>query len=146
LADGGKYSHISLRGAASKLNMQIMKIAANLHILETPNPSYQIKVCHVKAAIGISIDLLEANRRLSREKGIMGNKGAFAAILRMFEKTNGKPINERQIIQSRSVAEPFKSYTGNKSALVRKTLAEMVEQKLLSKMVRDGITYYSIGQ
>lgn len=34
LADGGRYSHIAIRGAAGKVNMQIMKIAANLHLLD----------------------------------------------------------------------------------------------------------------
>ncbi len=30
LADGGRYSHVALRGAASKIDMQIMKLAAIL--------------------------------------------------------------------------------------------------------------------
>jgi Protein of unknown function (DUF3987) len=34
LADGGRYSHVALRGAASKIDMQIMKLATLLHLLD----------------------------------------------------------------------------------------------------------------
>ena len=61
LIDGGRFSHVSLRGAASKINMQIMKIAAILHLMDNGEFVHEIADCHVIAAIDIANELLEAN-------------------------------------------------------------------------------------
>jgi hypothetical protein len=133
LADGGKYSHVSLRGAASKINMQIMKIAANLHIL-AEGSEYQpnISDSHVKAAIGIANELLEANLRLCRDKGIMGVKAEFTAVLNYLTRTN-IPRSSLDIANSLKSTKPFKDFTGGKTKLINETLDEMVTQGLLFK-------------
>ncbi|WP_341327485.1 DUF3987 domain-containing protein [Methylotuvimicrobium sp. KM2] len=147
LADGAKFSHISLRGAAAKVDMQIMKLAANLWLLAR-NDEYDANIPddHVKAAIGISNDLLEANLALCKAKGLIGVAAEFSAVLRLFEG-NHKPMTERQIIQSRSRVEPFKDFTGNKSDLIRQTLCEMVSTGVLDIVVYDdGVKRYSLNQ
>ena len=137
LADGGRYSHISLRGAASKIDMQIMKIAANLHIADSSfEPSIPDK--HVISAIAIAGELIEANLKLCQAKGIMGIKAEFTAILSLFENDQ-RSRNERSIIQVKSKTKPFKDFTGNKSKLIADTLAEMVGQKLLIDRATDHI-------
>jgi len=134
LADGGRYAHISLRGAASKINMQIMKIAANLHIADS---SFEpcIPDRHVISAIAIAGELIEANLKLCQDKGIMGIKAEFTSILSLFEKDQ-RPRTERTIIQAKSQTKPFKDFTGNKSKLILDTLTEMVSQRLLNKTVK----------
>ena len=141
LIDGGKYSQISLRGAASKINMQIMKIAANLHLLDEDS-SHEIADNHIIAAINIAHELLEANFKLCQDKGIMGLKAEFTAILSLFEK-DAKARSERAIIQTKSSGKPFKDFSGNKSDLIRKTLGEMVKQNLLIVSLIDGKVNYS---
>ena len=134
LADGGRYAHISLRGAASKINMQIMKIAANLHIADSAyEPNIPDK--HVISAIAIAGELIEANLKLCQDKGIMGIKAEFTSILSLFEKDQ-RPRTERTIIQAKSQTKPFKDFTGNKSKLILDTLTEMVSQRLLNKTVK----------
>lgn len=169
LADGGKYSHISLRGAAGKINMHIMKIAANLHLLaknddalidkETTLEELQAAISqrnvfkpdidnkHVIAAIGIAHELLEANLNLCQDKGVLGVKAAYTAILKMFEG-NVKLISERQIIMSRKNVVPFKDISGNKSDAIKSTLLEMTTQRLLTKLVdaTGKILSYSMAQ
>jgi len=131
LADGGRFSHISIRGAAAKIDMQIMKIAANLHLLErTDDYDPTVSDDTVKTAISIANALLEANLALCQAKGIIGVKAEFKAIISMYEKAN-IPRTDRQIIQSRSKVEPFSNMTGNKSTAIRAVVNEMVELGLL---------------
>jgi len=131
LADGGRFSHISIRGAAAKIDMQIMKIAANLHLLErTDDYSPTIPNTIVTTAINIANALLEANLALCQTKGIIGVKAEFKAIIAIYEKAN-IPKTERQIIQSRSRVEPFSNMTGNRSDIIRSVVNEMVEHGLL---------------
>lgn len=143
LLDGGEYSHSSLRGAASKIDMQIMKIAANLSLLdETVNFWGSIDTKYVQSAILIADDLLKANLKLCQDKGILGNRAEFESILRLFED-NAKPRIERAIIMSRSKVRPFSDFSGNRSDRIRAVLKEMVEQKILLKTVLAGITTYT---
>lgn len=146
LADGGRYSHISVRGAAGKVNMQIMKIAANLHLLDRrDNYDPNVPDSIVKSAIGIADDLLEANLALCKAKGLIGERAEFTAILNIFEG-NYKSLTERQIIQSRSKVAPFKDFTGTKSTLIRETLSAMESEGLLASLVVDGTKKYSLKQ
>jgi hypothetical protein len=141
LADGGKYSHISLRGAAGKINMQIMKIAANLQILDD-TCSNQISDKYIQSAINIADDLLEENLRLCREKGIIGLKAEFSAILNYLSNKNGFRT-EQEIINSLKSTKPFKDCTANKAAAIRAALAEMVSQSLISAELVGGKASYS---
>jgi hypothetical protein len=146
LADGGRYSHISLRGAAAKIDMQIMKIAANLHLLDSGQYQPTIEDKHVISAINIAYELLEANFKILNAKGMIGAKAEYTSILTLFE-TKLDPRTERNIIQCKSQTEPFKSHTGNKSALIKQTLKDMVKAKILRAWITDkGITMYDLAQ
>ena len=145
LIDGGKFSHISLRGAASKVNMQIMKIAANLFLLDNVDSETVIPDKHIKAAIHIANDLLEANLKLCQDKGILGVKAEFTSILSLFENDQ-RPRTERNIIQSKAQKLPFKDFSGSKSGLIRETLIEMVKQRLLTVVLLVGVTNYMQAQ
>lgn len=147
LIDGGKYSHISLRGAAGKVDMQIMKIAANLQLLDGVEPDYELNAyiidnSFIQTAIAIIDDLLEAHLLMLKDKGLIGTKAEYSAILSIFEKDNRAKTFE-QIRKSRITVEPFKSHTGNKSELVKTTLREMVSDGILSVSTNDngGLSY-----
>jgi hypothetical protein len=129
LADGGKYSHTAIRGAASKINMQIMKIAANLQLFNF-NQSGFIDDALVETTIAIADGMLESMLRLCMDKGVIGDKAEFEAILSLFEISKA-PRPERIIIQIKSMTKPFKDYTGNKSVKIKNALKEMVDCGLL---------------
>jgi len=138
LTDGGRYSSIGLRGSAAKINMQIMKIAANLHLLERQNRFDSN--CHiisnklVLVAIGIAGELMESNYQLSSTLGIIGDKAEFQSIINLFERDN-RPKLERNIINAKIQSIPFKNFSGNKSTAVRNCLELMVEQRILKLIV-----------
>lgn len=133
LIDGGRYSHIAIRGSAAKVDMQIMKIAANLHLLDSYTPSMVIDLKHINSAIAIANSMLETALNLCKDKEIIGSKAEYNAILSLFE-ANTKPRTEREIIQSKSQTRPFKEFTGNKSDLIRATIADMVKNGVLQEV------------
>ena len=146
LADGGRYSHIAIRGAAAKIDMQIMKLSALLHLLENPSGN-TIDDKHVTSAIGIANALIEANLKLCKDKGIVGTTAEYKAILSLFENNQGSRT-ERNILQAKGQTKPFKDFTGNKSKLIRTTLNDMVADRVLQRAVnaKDGVTNYSLAQ
>jgi hypothetical protein len=145
LADGGKYSHISLRGAAGKINMQIMKIAANLHLLDSQQ-NETIAIEHVQASIDIANAMLAANLKLCIDKGVIGKKSEWVAIIGYFERNHDKTNSYRKINNCLRKLLPFKNLTGNKSAAIRKALEEMIESQLITKTTENKLVLYSLVQ
>jgi hypothetical protein len=134
LADNGRYSHISLRGFAAKVDMQIMKISANLHLLSNDvDVTSTISNEYVKSAILIVDDLLEHQLSMLVDKGLAGKNAAYNAILRMFDKT--KVLTDRQVTTSRCNVMPFKDMTGNKYEIIRNVLHELVN---LGELLKTG--------
>ncbi len=145
LADGEKYSHISIRGSAAKIDMQVMKIAANLHVTSEHRASNKVHDQYVISAIEMARDLLEANLALCIDKGIIGKKAEYSSILALFE-SDQRPRSERNIIQGKIRTRPFSEISGNRSKAVRSALDEMVSSGLLVRVVRDNKSFYQLGQ
>ena len=140
LRDGGKLSHSALRGAASKIDMQIMKIAVNLHLLTGFDLSINVPNELVTAAIGIANDLLFSQVEMLKDKGVMGVKAEWQAVISYLSK-RGKGAVVTDIINSLRNTKPFKDTSGNKSALIKTTVSDMVvAHKLVEK---DGV--YSVN-
>jgi len=148
LADGRRFSYAALRGAASKANIQIMKVASLLHLLDSNLERFSIDDVvadsHVEAAIQIVDSLLENSLSICNNKGLIGKKAEFDSILGLFDKKSKR--TEREIIKAKVKTNPFKHLTGNKSKAVKEALAEMVEQKILILSKEGGKNMYALGQ
>ena len=126
-ADGNKYSHGSLRGATGKVDMQIMKIAANLQILESPQ--LEIDLNFVKSAIEIVSDLLDEHCNLLESKGFIGTKSEYTAVINYL--TRAKRAGSVEIANALRGVVPFKTMTGSKAAVIKSTLKGMKNAGLL---------------
>ncbi len=129
LADGGKYSHSFMRGAASKLNIQIMKLAANLHLSNGQFFDNEIPDKIVKAAIAIIDDIFSASVQICHKKGVAGEKAEFEAVINYLSIKGAK--TEREIINSLRTTLPFKNYSGNKWAAIKKTVQNLNSQGVI---------------
>lgn len=132
LANGKDYSHVSLRGAAGKLEQQIMKIAANLHILSGVGvfENNVIGSQHITSAIYIARDLIKAMRHLLIVKGVMGQPAEFEAVIAyLSKKPKGAGITDMKNSLSRT--KPFVDMTCSKKTAVGNTISEMVNLGLL---------------
>jgi len=145
LADTGKFGQLdSLRGAAGKADMQVMKIAANLHLLDN-RLDMDISAATVVQAINIVRDLLEANLDYCRMKRLFGIPAEFSAVIGLFEK-DPKPRTEQTIINALGGNKLFKSITKGRSGKIRALLAAMVKADYLSieSMEGGGLKYQLI--
>jgi hypothetical protein len=101
---------------------------------------------HINAAIHIANELLEANLKLCKDKGIMGVKAEFTAIINYLTAKHGVK-SERDIINSMRTTQPFKDFSGSQSTLIKSTLAEMIVQRLLTQTWdTSGKSIYSLAQ
>lgn len=130
LADGDKYSHSFMRGAASKLNIQIMKLAANLHLSSGQFFDNVIPDKTVNSAIAIIDDIFNASVKIAHKKGVAGDKAEFEAVINYL---TGKPRTEREIINSLRTTTPFKNYTGSKSVAIKKSIHDALEQGVITE-------------
>jgi hypothetical protein len=129
LKDGGKFSHSFMRGAASKLNIQIMKLAANLHLSNGHFFESEIPDKLVNAAIAIVDDIFEASIQICHKKGVAGEKAELEAVINYLSR--GNPKTERDIINSLRNTTPFRNYSGNKTVAIRKSLHYALTQNLI---------------
>ena len=147
VADGQKYSHGSLRGAVNKVDMQIMKIASCLQLL-TPNNKADftgqltIDRRHVKSAIEIVRDLTQEHLAMLMDKGLIGQRAEFEVIIRLFERSPTRTLEQIRTSKTIREQEPFKS-SSNISEMIRNTLAELVSLKILHTV--NGKTYTLIS-
>ena len=132
LSNKGYYSSDVMAGAAGKINMQIMKISANLHLLSSERFLDHIQDKTILTAIAIANDLLKELYNICKSKGIIGQRAEYSSILMLFEN-NQTPRTARNIIQAKLKNEPFKSLgiNVNKSKYIRNILDEMVKNDVL---------------
>ncbi|MFB2643134.1 DUF3987 domain-containing protein [Shewanella bicestrii] len=134
LADGALYSHGILRGIFGKIDIQIMKLAATLHIAERLMMGQEVGGFIPYSIVIVAINMAEALaanvRQILEEKGMIGKSAECEAILRMFDNAQCK--TEREIIQSRSRVIPFKDMTGSKSDAIRAALRECIGRGFLT--------------
>ena len=132
LLDSGKFAAAALRGAAGKVNMQIMKIACNLHLINNGGMFFKsfIDDEHIESAIHIADELLNANLALCIDKEIIGFKAEYTAVISYMTKVSGEKT-EAGIKNSLKNTQPFKSIEKDRNQAIRKTLDEMVERGML---------------
>jgi hypothetical protein len=135
-ADGKRFSHGSLRGATGKVDMQIMKIAANLQIAESPQ--LEIELEYVKSAIAIVKDLTEEHFKLLEALGFIGKKAEQVAIINYLTKSKSAGMVE--IYNAVRGVTPFKAMTGNKSEAIKLTIKNMIADGL----VKESSSKYSL--
>jgi hypothetical protein len=141
LKAGGRFSHASLVGAVGKVDMQIMKIAANLHIIQsTPHTPAVIDNTTISSAINIVNDLMEAHLAMLKDKGAIGAKAEYSAIIGYLTKKPKATLSELKNSLKRT--QPFKSASGSKAAAIETAIDEMVDLKGL--VLLDG--FYSIAK
>jgi hypothetical protein len=133
LADSGAYAvHQSLRGAAGKANIQIMKMAANLHLLDGGAYENVIDDKHVNSAIGIVDDVLNSMLALCHDKELVGAKAEYSAIIGyLSKKSKGATVNE--MVNSLKTTKPFKDMTSGRNEAIKIAINEMITKGLLSE-------------
>jgi hypothetical protein len=137
LADGGFFSSTTLRGSAAKLKQKIMKIAANLHILEGGSENHVIDSRHIDAAIAIERDLLRAMFQLCKSLGVLGSKAEYEAILRYLGKKPRNTGNINDMLSSLRTTKPFSELGTNRRKQAKASIEQMIAGNLLIQTGND---------
>lgn len=135
LKDGEDYSHSILRGNANKVTMQIMSIAANLHIFDSYGkvPAI-IATKHVESAIKIVKGILDALYGLCAKKGYIGWVAEIMTVFNLFAyKPETYTMTDQAIKLKCRKVKPFLGYNGNIAEAIQKTLNLMVSAHILLK-------------
>ncbi|PIE01439.1 MAG: hypothetical protein CSA79_00550 [Thiothrix nivea] len=104
LKDGGEYSHATLRGTASKVDMHIMKVATLLALLHDHKYG-EIPSKFIEAGIGIMRDMLKNRVDLLTRIGAIGFDAEEQVIIEFIGDKRGATL--RQIKQAKRKVRPF---------------------------------------
>lgn len=151
IADGAKYSHSIMRGFVGKLDIQVMKIAATLHgsfhalESESGNIPETISSHWVNLALKMFFVCIERVYLLLHEMEIIGLSAQESSILQLFQSKN-RPLNMREITQSRIKVNPFKSMSSNKTEAVRHTVDVLLIKNEIHQVhdLRNAKVKYSL--
>ena len=145
LKDSGVYSHNTLRGTCSKVNMQIMKIAGCLHVAMMPrNVVLQIPDELVLCAIDVVDYLLQRMVEIADKEGITGRSAEEECILKAFEKNTTRTL--RQLVMTRIHVLPFSTMSGNKSAAVKAVVQTMMLNGDLMVREEKGVQVFYVAK
>jgi len=126
--DGKKFSASAMRGFCGKSDIHIIKIAANLHVLDGGYYVNQIASKHIDSAIRIYNALVVSHAHLLANKGVTGDKAAYETVIRVL---SGKKLTNTEIKQLIKCVLPFKAHSGDKNEYMNKTIDSMIESGLL---------------
>lgn len=136
LADGGRFDSDALRGAASKLNLQILKIAAVLHVsrylCDGVEPPANIGAADFDVAASLARELLERYRAMLIEKRIIGVLPECEAIISYIESNtkNGELLDYRRV---REGCRKRKEFLGRKVGAVDAAIEKLIELRMVHK-------------
>ena len=126
--EGGRHSAEAQRGFVSKCDMQVCKIAAVLHAMESGIYPEQIDSKHVDSAIGIVSELIESHIPLLGEKGMVGDVSAYKAIISYLDNRKYPLSTIKQNCRNKI---PFRNHSGNVATYISETIDRMVRSRLL---------------
>jgi hypothetical protein len=142
MADGARYSHDILRGAAGKIDAQVLSIAANLFLIDhdPKQEAKEVPLEYVAAAIEIAKHQIESLLEACKNKGIIDLSAEFSAVINYLErKPHGATMNE--IKNSLKTTNPFKTMLKGRAQAIDLTIKKMIEAgALTSETLRTGKT------
>lgn len=130
---GGDYESQSMKGYAGKIDAQAVKIAANLHLLDwfikgnKEEPPARIPPRWLELAINIAEEMAERYRSILVQRGVIGRKAEWLAVLGYMEKKPGGRTNIRTMLGTIKDYPIFNSRTK-----ARLALDELIEQGLVT--------------
>lgn len=140
LADGGKYSTQTLRSIISKADITIMKLSANLAVIDECLPG-EIPEKWVDAALGITRDMLNYTYHLLVELDVIGTNAFEDSVIEYLGKKG--QATRRQIDQAKRKTKPWAEVTPKKA--IGGTLAETIDGLILKGIVGESEEFDSGG-
>lgn len=142
LADGDKFSTLTMRGIASKVDMHVMKIGALLACLHEC-PIGVIDSIYIDAAIGIMRDMLDYILCLLFKIGVVGFNAEEESIIGYLGDHRG--ATSRQVQQAKAKVKPFREAQKPYEA-IRQTIDRLIHMGVVSEIENFDIAGNSTGK
>ncbi|QBZ71334.1 hypothetical protein [Escherichia phage Jahat_MG145] len=138
LADGGKFSHTMLRGALGKMDKQVIRIAAVLHVIRNwfnpagyPQKSREIDVDTMQEALLMFHELSKTYISAANASGYAGDDAEMSKLIELITrhgKANKGVLNVRALYEAARKVKPFLGQAGVMKR-IESQLLPMLEQK-----------------
>lgn len=138
LADGGKFSHTMLRGALGKMDKQVIRIAAVLHVIRNwfnpagyPQKSREIDVDTMQEALLMFHELSKTYISAANASGYAGDDAEMSKLIELITrhgKANKGVLNVRALYEAARKVKPFLGQAGLMKR-IESQLLPMLEQK-----------------
>ncbi|QVW27768.1 protein of unknown function DUF3987 [Hafnia phage Pocis76] len=138
LADGGKYSHTMLRGALGKMDKQVIRIAAVIHVIrnwfnESGNPqkSREIELETIQEALAMFGELSKTYISAANASGYAGDDAEMRKLIEIIirlGKANKGMITSRSIYENARKVKPFIGQAGVMKR-IEENLLPMLEER-----------------
>jgi hypothetical protein len=144
LATGGKYSSPTAMSMASKIDIQIMKIASLLYIFSDEDKYYDnlIPDAYVQQSINLCRALFEYAVEMMGALCMTGIGAEKDVILDIFEKTNNRQRSLQDIKNTARKRPEFKHLNGSCMPRIEEVVLEMARRGELFMKVMDGTAYF----
>ena len=141
LAEDGKYNAEIFSALWSKMDIQIMKIAATVHLMSAAANDMTIKKDSVLVAICITKEILKGVVAICEKKGIVGKTTELSEAEDYMAQFSMqlKAKTERQILDALRRRKVFMQYGDQARAQAKQALNQLIESGLV-EMVSNGRT------
>lgn len=132
LADNEKYDASMFRGMWSKMDIQIMKVAATLHVYSGKTEAQMIDVEAIQVSIAIVKELLRGVVSICEKKGFIGKSVEEESIEEYMSKNGRMGKSENEILKAVAKRKVFKQYGSNARQRAREAFESLVNRGVIS--------------
>jgi hypothetical protein len=143
LASGGRYNANIFNSMWSKFDIQVMKIAATLHLFNDQPHNKKIPKETVQIAMSIVIELFTGVVKICELKGIVGKSAEEADVESYFNKNcKGMGKQEREILDALRRRKVFKQYGNDARAKAKSAMDALLEKGIIQVVTTGTVTRY----
>lgn len=140
LGPGGRYHAHIFSSMWSKLDIQVMKVAATLWLMEGKSHQQEIDVDTVKVAATVVIAIFKGVVKVCEMKGIVGKSAEEEAVEEYMSKNGRMGKSEREILNAIRHKKIFAQYGNQCTNMAKEALNALIEKGILQLVVTGKVT------
>lgn len=140
LGPGGRYHAHIFSSMWSKLDIQVMKVAATLWLMDGKSHEKPIDVETVKVAAAVVISIFKGVVKVCEMKGIVGKSAEEEAVEEYMSKNGRMGKSEREILNAMRHRKIFAQYGNQCVNVAKEALSALIEKGVLQLVITGKVT------
>lgn len=132
LSDNEKYDASMFRGMWSKMDIQIMKVAATLHLYSGKDASKKISKSDIQVAIAVVKELLRGVVSICEQKGFIGKTVEEEEVEEYMSKNGRMGKSENEILKAVAKRKSFRQYGSNARPRAKEAFLSLVNRGVIT--------------